>query len=123
MLADLFLYSYEANFIENLCKSGKKSLARSFGFTFRYIYVLSLNNPKFGDYVRFISPEELEIKDTTDSPTYASYLDILLDIDHDQHFTTKIYDKPDDFDFAIVNFPFLISNIHESIAYGTRHNL
>ena len=109
LLADLFLYSYEADFIKNLCKSGKKILARSFGFTFRYIDdVLSLNNPKFGDYVSFIYPEELEIKDTTDSLTSASYLDILLNhvnIDHDQHLTIKIYDKRDDFDFPIVQLP------------------
>ena len=75
LLVDLFSYSYEADFM-NLCKSGKKSLARSFGFTFRYIDDVLLNNPKFGDYVSFIYPEELEIKDTTDSPTSASYLDI-----------------------------------------------
>ena len=119
LLADLFLYSYEAEFIENLVKSGKKNLARSFNFTFRYIDdVLSFNNPRFGDYVDFIYPEELEIKDTTDSSTQASYLDILLGIDKDQHMTTKIYDKRDDFNFSIVNFPFLSSNIPESPAYG-----
>ena len=119
LLADLFLYSYEAEFIENLKKSSKKNLARSFNFTFRYIDdVLSLNNPKFSDYVDFIYPEDLEIKDTTDSPTHASYLDILLSYDQNQHLTTKIYDKRDDFDFSIVNFPFLSSNIPESPAYG-----
>ena len=62
-------------------------------------------------YVDFIYPEELEFKDTTDSSTSASYLDILLGIDRDQHLTTQIYDKRDDFDFSIVNFPFLCSNI------------
>ena len=60
----------------------------------------------------------LEIKDTTDSSNSASYLDIMLSIDKDQHLTTKIYDKRDDFDFSIVNFPFLCSNIPRSPAYG-----
>ena len=55
---------------------------------------------------------------TTDSSLSASYLDIMLEIDKDQHLTTKIYDKRDDFDFSIVNFPFLCSNIPESPAYG-----
>jgi hypothetical protein len=32
--------------------------------------------------------------------------------------TTSLYDKCDDFDFAIVNFPFLCSNIPLSPAYG-----
>ena len=32
--------------------------------------------------------------------------------------TTSLYDKRDDFDFAIVNFPFPCSNIQLSPAYG-----
>ena len=43
LLADLFLYSYVAEFIQTLIKSGKRQLAESFNFTFRYIDdVLSL---------------------------------------------------------------------------------
>ena len=50
LLADLFLYSYEAEFIQTLTKNGDKKLARFFNFTFRYIDdVLSLSNPRFGD--------------------------------------------------------------------------
>ena len=50
-----FTYSYEAEFIQNLIKSGKRQLAKSFNFTFRYIDdVLSLNNSKFSDYINDI---------------------------------------------------------------------
>jgi hypothetical protein len=66
LLADLFLYSYEADFIQELLKKNEKKLARSFNFTFRYIDdVLSLNNSRFGDFVDRIYPIELEVKDTT----------------------------------------------------------
>ena len=52
LLADLFLYSYEADFIQRLLKRNEKKLARSINFTFRYIDdVLSLNNSRFGDFV------------------------------------------------------------------------
>ena len=52
LLADLFLYSYEADFIQGLLKKNEKELARSFNFTFHYIdEVLSLNSYKFGDCV------------------------------------------------------------------------
>ena len=45
LLAHLFFYSYEADFIQGLLKKNEKKLARSFNFTFRYIDdVLSLNN-------------------------------------------------------------------------------
>jgi len=37
LLADLFLYSYKADFIQGLLKKNEKKLAQSFNFTFRYI--------------------------------------------------------------------------------------
>ena len=61
---------------------------------------------------------ELEIKDTTESNTSASYLDLLLSIGRDGQLHTSIYDKRDDFNFHITNFPFLSSNIPTSPAYG-----
>ena len=63
-------------------------------------------------------PAELEIKDTTESTTSASYLDLLLSIGRDGQLHTSIYDKQDDFNFHITNFPFLSSNIPSSTAYG-----
>ena len=44
--------------------------------------VLSLNNPNFKDYLHLIYPSELEIKETTDNSTSASYLDLYLYIDN-----------------------------------------
>ena len=119
LLADLFLYSYEAEFIQTLIRSGKRQLAKSFNFTFRYIDdVLSLNNSKFSDYINDIYPEELEIKETTDNSTSSSFLDLLLEFDNDNRLRVKIYDKRDDFDFNIVNYPFLCGNIPHSPSYG-----
>ena len=47
-VADLFLYSYEADFVQHLQKSKFKKQKTSFNLTFRYIDdVPSLNNPKF----------------------------------------------------------------------------
>ena len=53
-----------------------------------------------------------------ESDKSASYLDILIKIDSNDRLTTTLYDKRDDFDFTIVNFPFLCSNIPLSPAYG-----
>ena len=48
LLADIFLYSYEAEFIQSLLSTGRKRLASQFNFTYRYIDdVLSINNPDF----------------------------------------------------------------------------
>ena len=119
LLADLFLYSYEAEFLQNLIKQGNRTLAKMFNLTFRYIDdVLSLNNSHFSDNLHRIYPSELEIKDTTDSSNSASYLDLYLQHDKNGRLSTRIYDKRDDFDFQIVNFPYLCSNIPSSPAYG-----
>jgi hypothetical protein len=77
LLADLFLYSYEAEFIQKLLYKKKMSLAVAFNSTFRYIDdVLSINNNQFQLYVNSIYPNELEIKDTTESSTSAPYIDV-----------------------------------------------
>ena len=88
--------------------------------TFLIFDVLSLNNPKFNDYIDVIYPEKLEIKDTTDAPKWANYLYLHLEFDEDGKLCTRLYmyDKRDDFDFPIVNFLYLSSNIPESPAHG-----
>ena len=94
LLADLFLYSYEADFIQGLLQKNEKKLARSFNFTFRYIDdVLTLNDARFGDFLDRIYPIELEIKDTTDTDRSASYLDLHLEIDSEGRLRTKLYNK------------------------------
>jgi hypothetical protein len=79
LLADLFLYSYEADLIQGLLKKNEKKQARSFNFTFRYIDDdLSLNNSRFCDFVDRIYPIGFEIEDTTDTARSA---DIHLEIE------------------------------------------
>ena len=119
LLADLFLYSYEAEFIQSLLSTGRKRLASQFNFTYRYIDgVLSINNHDFENYLGQMYPPELEIKDTTESNTSASYLDLLLSISRDGRLHTSLYDECNDFNFHITTFPFMSSNIQSSPAYS-----
>ena len=78
--------------------------------------ILSLKNSKFAEYLEFICPRELEIKETTETAAASSYLDCYLYIDSGK-LTTRLYDKRDDFNFPIVNFPFL-SSIPSAPAYS-----
>ena len=119
LLANLFLYLYEADCIQGLLKRKEKKLARSFNFMFRYIDdVLSLNNSRLGDFVHRVYPIELEMKDTTHTDKSASYLDLQLEIDDEGRLGRKHYDKRDDFNLPIVNFPFVYGNIPAAPAYG-----
>ena len=75
LLPDLFLYSYESEFLQKL-------EARAFNFTYRYIdNVLSINNSRFAEFLPFIYPPELEVKETTDTASFASFLDLFLEFD------------------------------------------
>ena len=121
LLADICLYSYEADLVQSLLSIGKKKLTSQFNLTYRYMYiddVLSINNSDFENYLGQMYPAELEIKDTTESNTCASHLDLLLSIESDGQLRTSLYDKRDDFNFHITNIPFLSSNIASSPAYG-----
>jgi hypothetical protein len=104
-----------------LLKQNEKKLTRSFNFMFATLYiddVFLLNNSRFGDFVDHIYPIEFEIKDITDTDRSGSYLDLHLEIDSEGQFRTKPYDKRDDFNFAIVKFQFICSDIPAEPAYG-----
>jgi hypothetical protein len=76
--------------------------ARAFNFTYRYIDdVLSINNSRFAEFLPLIYPPELEAKETTDTVSSASFLDLYLEFND----SGQIYDKRDDFNFMIINFP------------------
>jgi hypothetical protein len=79
-----------------------------FNSTFRYI----------DDFHWSLYSSKPDIKDTTESSTSASYFDVLLNIDAGEKLLTQLYDNPDDFNFAIFNFPYICSNIPLSPVYG-----
>jgi hypothetical protein len=73
LLADLFLYSHETEFIQKLLHEKKKYFAVAFNTIFRYVDdFLSITSNQFHAYVDSIYPSELTIKDTTKSSMSAS---------------------------------------------------
>ena len=78
---------------------------------------MSLENTKFAEYLEFVYPRELEKKETMETGASSSYLDCYLYIDNGK-LSTRLYDKRDDLNFPIVNFPFLSSNMSSAPAYG-----
>ena len=64
-----------------------------------------------------VYPSELQLNKANTSDNKAAFLDLHLSISNDI-VSTKIYDKLDDFDFEIVNFPFLDGDVPRSTSYG-----
>ena len=67
--------------------------------------------------VNQIYPPELQLNKANTSDTEAPLLDLHLSISNG-FVSSKIYDKRDDFDFDIVNFPFLDGDIPCLPSYG-----
>ena len=66
LLADLFLYSYENEYLDKLTKEGKRKLARRFNLSYRYVDdLISFNYKRFKEFISDIYPKELTISETT----------------------------------------------------------
>ena len=67
--------------------------------------------------VNQIYPSELQLNKANTSDTEASFLDLHLSISNG-FVSSKIYDKRDELDFDIVNFPFLDGDVPRRPSYG-----
>ena len=67
--------------------------------------------------VNRLYPTELQLNRANSSDTEAPFLDLNLCISNGT-VSTKIYDKRGDFDFDIVNFPFLDGDVPRRTSYG-----
>ena len=116
-LANLFLFQYEYLYMKNLMRDNL-CMAKRFSNTVRYIDdLLTLNNSHFEEEIPNIYPSELTLKKTCESDTKLSYLDISISICSSKY-VTEVYDKRDAFNFNIVNFPYMSSNIPANPTYG-----
>ena len=65
-----------------------------------------------------VCPSQLTVEKANKSDHLADYLDLTFITDNGGKLSTRLYDKHDDFEFHIVNFPFLSSNIPSGSSYG-----
>ena len=118
LVADLFLFCYERDFMLSLSDNNQSDIIEAFNSTSRYLDdLLNINNPYFEQMVGQIYPTELQLNKANSSDNEAPFLDLNLSITNGI-VSSKIYDKRDDFDFKIVNFPFLDGYFPRSPFYG-----
>ena len=120
--ANLYLYTYEEDFITNLVKNGGKDgkiRARHFHSNRRFIDDLCAmkDGGEFGRSSPEIYPPELELKKENLTDDSATFLCLSIKIE-DRRFIYKLFDKRDDFPFFIVRMPHMSSNIPQSIFYS-----
>ena len=118
LVANLFLFCYERDFMMSLSDDKQADYIDAFNTTSRYFGdILNINNVYFDNMISQIYLQRsylITLINTSD--TEAAFLDLHLLIS-DDIVSTKIYDKRDDFDFEIVNFPFLDGDVPRSTSY------
>ena len=102
----------------SLSDKNQTDVIEAFNSTSRYLDdLLNIDNPYFEQMVGQIYPTELQLNNVNSSDTQAPFLDLNLSITNDI-VSSKIYDKPDDFNFEIVTFTFLDGDVPRSPSYG-----
>ena len=118
LVADLFLFCYERDFMKDLSSDSQTGVIKAFISTSRYLDdLLNIDNPYFEGMVNQTYPPELELYKANTSDTEALFLNLHLSISNG-FVSSKIYDKRDDFDFDIVNFPYLDGDVPRRPSYG-----
>lgn len=119
-LANLFLFAYEFDFMNTKLKEKDFETLRKFTKCCRYIDdLLAINNDNFMIKLqKVIYPPELSLTCEDKDDQKVNYLDLNISI-KDHKFSYKLFDKRDNFDFPIVNFPNLSGNIPRNQSYGT----
>ena len=107
LVADLFLFCYERDFMMSLSDDKQADVIDAFNTISRYFDdILNMNNVYLNNMVSQIYPSELQLNKANTSDTEAAFLDLHLLISNDI-VSTKIYDKRGDFYFEIVIFKIL----------------
>ena len=78
---------------------------------------MNIDNPYLEGMVKQIYPPELQLNKANNTDTEAPFLDLRPSIANG-FFSSKIYDKRDDFDLGIVNVPLLECDMPRCSSYG-----
>ena len=102
----------------SLSDNNQTDIIEAFNSTSRYLNdLLNIDNPYFQQMVGQIYPTELQLNKANSFDTEAPVLDLNLSITNGI-VSSIIYDKRDDFNFEIVNFPFLDGGVSRSPSDG-----
>ena len=98
----------------SLSDNNQTDIIEAFNSTFRYLDdFLNIDNPYFEQMVCKIYPTEIQLNKSNSTDTEAPFLDLDLSITNGI-VSSKIYDKRIDFNFEVVNFPFLDEDVPRS---------
>ena len=118
LVADLFLFCYERDFMMSLSDDEQADVIDAFNTASRYLDdILNINNVYFDNMVGRVCPSELQLNKANASGAEAAFLDLHLSVS-DGVVSAGVCDKRDGFGFGIVDFPFLDGDLPRSASCG-----
>ena len=122
-IANLYLYSYESDYIDLLVKEGCEDQAREFNTTFRLIDdCLSADNPMHSVFAipleeGGVYPATLTCSETSTNSDTVNFCGAEI-TGTETGFRISVYDKKKDFPFTVKSYPHTDSNIPRTVAYS-----
>ena len=119
-LANIYLHTFEYCYLEKLIREGKIDIAKLLSNTYRYQDDCIAINDKaiFKKHFELMyNGSAMELKNTNLSRDKCNFLDLTISI-YQGKFIYRSYDKRNDFNFNVVNYPNLSGNIPVSQSYG-----
>ena len=118
-LAKLGLGIDEFNYCSKMVRDGRIDVLKRLINMIRYIDDIGVANfSNFADIAKDIYPASLTLNKSNESGTMNSaFLDLKVSVIHDQ-FRVQVYNKTDDYNFRVIVFPYLESNILTDICYS-----
>ena len=118
LVADLFLFCYERDFMTSLSDDNQADIIETFNSTSRYLDdLLNIDNPYFEGMVNIIYPPELQLNKANLSDTEAPFLDLHLSISNG-FVSSKFMINVMTLILILQIFPFLDGDVPRSPSYG-----
>ena len=118
-LANIFLHMYEYDYLKMLVDKGEIVTAKKLANTFRYQddCIALDDDGEFGKHFSKIYPSEMVLESTNITKCVVTFLDLRISIFRGRYLY-RSYDKRDNFQFTICNYPHLTGNVPLSSSYG-----
>ena len=119
LVADLFLFCYERDFMKNLSSDNQADVIKAFNSKPRYLDdLLNIDNPYFEGMVNQIYPPELQLNKANTSDTESPFLDLHLSISNSFVSSKFMINVMTLISIYVVNFPFLDGDVARRPSYG-----
>ena len=119
LIADLYLSWLEYQYLSKLVRNKDFNLLHKLKYNSRYIDdIITPNVENFLEIAKHIYPIEIPLEQTNNDSLHDTFLDLDITVVN-KRFCFKVFHKVDLFDFEVISFPFLESNIPQYICYNT----